>query len=417
MSIQSNLILITNKDSVLDILKPKLVLLREIDNIISAKYSDAIDVVKKVAPDMVLIYCSSEKEECLDLIRKIKTDKSTENTSVLLVLDEYNQDFILNAYDENISDFFTMGSDDAEILIRTLWCLKKYTLAATISKQQILLEKLGVIDKTTGFFAEKDSAKIFETEFEVLKKTSTEAILMLVSASEESKTTLSVNTLSHGIKKSTRNSDVIVHAPSNRFFLLLPETNLRGAFRVWDKIKNNIGTEHNIVAGVSEIEGKDFADLKKELLNAIIEANSTEQNLVIVNENIQDCSNEDWLGKMSCKQKNFKLFKQAFTKKLDKVITPVFFQIQKLYEDKLFDTKIEQFSNETLSSFSLKNPKQSSELKITYPGFSKINVDIIHQGLDSPENKRFNLDLTELDEKKLTQILEGFIKEFKGSIN
>ena len=199
--------------------------------------------------------------------------------------------------------------------------------------------------------------------------------------------------------------------------MLLPETNLRGAFRVWDKIKNNIGTEHNIVAGVSEIEGKDFADLKKELLNAIIEANSTEQNLVIVNENIQDCSNEDWLGKMSCKQKNFKLFKQAFTKKLDKVITPVFFQIQKLYEDKLFDTKIEQFSNETLSSFSLKNPKQSSELKITYPGFSKINVDIIHQGLDSPENKRFNLDLTELDEKKLTQILEGFIKEFKGSIN
>ena len=57
-----------------------------------------------------------------------------------------------------------------------------------------------------------------------------------------------------------------------------------------------------------------------------------------------------------------------------------------------------------------------SELKITYPGFSKINIDIIHQGLDSPENKRISLDLTELDESKLTKIVEDFIKEFKKSV-
>ncbi len=106
---------------------------------------------------------------------------------------------------------------------------------------------------------------------------------------------------------------------------------------------------------------------------------------------------------------------RAFTKKLEKVIAPIFFQIQKAYEEKLFQTQIEQFSNPTLSSFVLKNDSKVSELKITYPGFSKINIDFVHQGLDSPENKRISLDLTELDESRLTQILEEFIQEFKGN--
>ena len=128
-------------------------------------------------------------------------------------------------------------------------------------------------------------------------------------------------------------------------------------------------------------------------------------------------SSEDWLDKINSSQKNFKLFKQAFNKKLDKVITPVFFQMQKLYEEKLFKTQIEQYSNSSLSSFSLKKPNNESELKITYPGFSKINIDIVHQGLDSPENKHLSLDLSELDEAKLTKILENFIQDFKNFDN
>jgi hypothetical protein len=91
--------------------------------------------------------------------------------------------------------------------------------------------------------------------------------------------------------------------------------------------------------------------------------------------------------------------------------------MQKLYEEKLFETQIEQYSNSALSAFTLKHGDQVSELKITYPGFSKINIDLLHQGLDSPENKRISLDLTELDDSKLTKILEKFIKEFKSTIN
>lgn len=411
MSTDNNIILITNEKNIVNILKPKLVLLREIDNILTATYSEAMSNIQNVIPELVLIYCSSEKDACLELIKTIKTNEKTKNVSVLLLVDEYEQDFILNAYDNHIDDYFNVGADDAEILIRTIWGFKKNAYISAMQKQKILLEKLNVIDKNTGFYTSEYCEKIFENEFKNLEENNDEGILMLISASEESKTKLSLVYFAKAIKNSIRNSDVVVHGSANRFFVLLRETQLKGAFTVWDKIKRAVGEQYTINAGISSVNGKHFADLQKELLNALVEAASANQDLVIVSDEEKD-SSDNWLDKINA-QKNFKLFKQAFNKKLDKVITPVFFQIQKLYEDKLFKTKIEQYSNETLSTFVLKNENQLSELKITYPGFSKINIDIIHQGLDSPENKRINLDLTELDETRLIKILEDFIAEFK----
>lgn len=412
MPSESNIILITNDKSVEQILKPKLVLLREVDNILVTNYSEAIENIKEVTPEIILVYCAEEKEDCIDLIKAINSDEDIKKTSILLVVNEYNQDFILSAYDENITDYLTIKSDDAEILMRTIWCLRKNSLLKTINKQYNLFEEFGVIDKTTGFYTNDYCDRVFETEMKALSDK--DSIIMLISADEESKTKLHPIQLAKSIKNSTRTSDIIVHAPSNRFYVLLPGTNLKGAFTVWDKIKRNVGEAYTINAGLSTTEGKPFAQIKVELLKALVEAVSTKQDLVIVSEEGRDLSG-DWLDKINSSQKNFKLFKQAFNKKLDKVITPIFFQLQKSYEDKLFKTNIEQYSNAALSAFILKGENQTSELRITYPGFSKINIDIAHQGLDSPENKRISLDLTELDETKLTEIIEDFIAEYKTS--
>lgn len=413
MTVESNIILITNDDDVIQVLKPRLVLLREIDNILPAKYSEAVEKIKATPPEVILIYCSREKEECLNLIKQIKDIKDIKEISIVLIIDTYDQDFILSAFDENIADYFTIAADDAEILMRTIWSIKKSILMNTIKKQHILLEDLDVIDKNTGFYTNKYSNKIFENEFNNLKKFNMDGILMLISASEESKTKLNSIYFAKSIRNSIRETDVVVHTAANRFFVLLEETNLKGAFCVWEKIKKNVGETYTINTSLSIVGDKTFDQLKTELLNALTEAASAKQDLVIVNEEEKDSS--DWLDKINTTQKNFKLFKQAFNKKLEKVITPVFFQVQKLYEEKLFKTQIEQYSNSALSAFILKKEDQVSELKITYPGFSKINIDIIHQGLDSPENKRIGLDLTELDETRLTKILEDFIQEFKAS--
>jgi len=414
MAAESSIILVTNDNNVTQILKPKLVLLREIDTILTTNYSDAIKNLRKNVPDTILLYCADEKDACLDLIRNLKADEFTKNTTILLVIKEYDQDFVLSAYDENITDYLTLKADDAEILMRTIWCLQKNAMANTVRKQRNLLEQLNIINKETGFYSNNFCDKVFENELNILKETDTKAILMVVSPTEESKTKITPKHLSDSIKNSMRNSDVIVHGPLNKFYILLPKTPLQGAFCVWDKIKKAVGEDNSVICGVVNIDNKTFAELKTDLLNGLIEAESTKNDMVVV-DNSEESSSEDWLDKINSTQKNFKLFKQAFNKKLDKVITPVFFQTQKLWEEKLFKTKIDQYSNSTVSSFSLKKLNNESELKITYPGFSKINIDIIHQGLDSPENRRISLDLTELDETRLTKILEEFIQEFKST--
>lgn len=415
MSAESNIILLTNDDSVIQILKPKLVLLREIDNILSTNYFDAVENIRKNLPDAILIYCDEEKEECINLIKDLKADELVKNTTIILIVKSYDQDFVLSAYDEGITDYLTLNpNDDAEILMRTIWGLKKNALANTVRKQHDLLEQLTVINKETGFYSNKFCEKVFENEFNIIKENNTAGILMMISPTEESKTQISSTKLAEAIKKSTRNSDVVVHGPLNKFYILLHQTHLQGAFCVWDKIKKAVGEEHTLISSVADVENKSFAELKDSLLNGIIEAEATKNDLVVADSS-QETSGEDWLENINSSQKNFKLFKQAFTKKLERVITPVFFQVQKLWEEKLFKTQIEQSSNSTLSSFSLKKGSSESELKITYPGFSKINIDIIHQGLDSPENRRITLDLTELDEGRLTEILEEFIHEFKAA--
>lgn len=416
MSTESNIILITDDNDVINILKPKLILLREIDNLLVANYSEAITNIEKIIPETIIIYCSDNKDDCIKLIQSIKSYEKNKNLPIILVIKNYEQDFVLSAYDEGISDYFSLNADDVEILMRTLWCLKKNSYITALKKQNRLLESLGVIDETTGFYTNEYCEKIFENELRNLKLTNAEGILMFISASEESKTKLNPLLLAKAIRTSTRASDVLVNGSANRFYVLLGLTQLKGAFCVWDKIKRALGEQYTIIAGISSIEDKTFDELKKDLLKALVEASSLNKDLIIVNEEEQ-VSSDQWLKKISSTQKNFKLFKQAFNKKLEKVITPVFFQMQKLYEDKLFNTHIEQYSNSTLSAFVLKSQDNLSELKITYPGFSKINIDIIHQGLDSPENRNISLDLTEIEESKLTKILEDFIAEFKSSEN
>lgn len=415
MSAENNIILITDDNNTAQILESKLGLLRGVDNVLISSYEDALENIKNGLRGMILLDGGDDKEKCLNLLKEIKRDIDTKNIPVLLIVRDYNPDFVVNAYDENISDYITAKADDTEFLIRTIWCLRKKILVDTIEKQYNLLQGLGVVDKESGFYTNEYCEKILNNEFENLRKLNSDGILMLVSASEESKTTLSPTLLAKVVKNSTRNSDVIVHGSANRIYILLKKTPMDGAFCVLDKIKQELIKDHTINASASPVGEKSFNELKEELLNALIESVSSKQDLVIAGEKQEQPEAEDWLGKVNVAQKNFKLFKQSFMKKLDKVITPVFFQMQKLYEDKLFKTQIEQYSNETQSSFILKKEDKTSELKITYPGFSKINIDITHQGLDSPENNRISLDLTELDDARLTKILEDFIFEFRKS--
>ena len=398
---QRNIILVTNDNKIEAFLKTKLVLLREVDSIIVSNYTNALNDIEKYSSDVVFVYCSYEQEECLELIKGIK------NIPVILLMEDYDKDLLLAAFDAGIKDYLTLSSTDADVLIRTIWALKSKYQQDKADMTEHLLENLNIVDSDSVIFI--DYQKIFDYEIEKIKQTSQDAVFMVLSPTDNAKLSLDEKSFSHKLCSILRNTDLIAKALNYRYYILLNKTNTKGAFVLFDRIKNETGID--VAAGISAINNQTFEELEYETLNANIDALSTGKEVIVVN---HDAASETWIDEINASpKKNFKLFKQAFNKKLENVIIPVFYRMQQIYEKNLPDAEIEQNVNEKQSIFIIKNSELENTFKITYPGFSKINIDILHDGLDSAENKRVSFNINELNEDFLEALLDEFYKDTK----
>ena len=114
--------------------------------------------------------------------------------------------------------------------------------------------------------------------------------------------------------------------------------------------------------------------------------------------------------------KNFKIFRQEFKKKIDNIVVPVFYQVQQKYSEKLFGIIIEQSFGEGYGNLLLKGRRCEGDFSITTPGFSKINIDITYKS-DKIDSKRITLEPEELEAGLLEDLIEQFIIEFKEEVN
>lgn len=406
--IDDNILLVTDDEDVAEAVLSKLVLLRESDSIAVCDYKMAKKILENPSVSIVLVHENKDKEKTLSFLNTII---SPEYETILLVND-YDQDFILAAYDLGLSDYYSVKSESYEMLIRTVNCFKRRSFKVRYSRDFALLVRMGVVDEETGFYKYKYSRELL-AEFIKDKRVQNGMFIVLV-LDEASKTRFSADKLSQAIKKSVRCDDVVSVAKGGKFYMILPNVDKLGAFAVVNKIQDILGAKLIVRAGVCRIENKTFDRLEKEAFAAFSEACQTNETAVFLEEHVKTL--DEWLDDEEKDDKNFKLFQNAYNNKLEKVIAPVFFRLQKTYEEKLFNTKIEQYSDELQSVFQLKHGDRESRLKITYPGFAKIMIYIIHEGLDTPENKEISLNLNAVTQKGLAKIVEDFIKEFKQSV-
>ncbi len=404
----NNILLITDDTSTIEAFDDKLVLLRESDRVSYCDYEDAPDVIFENSYDITIIQEHEDKERTLNLIKYIK-DKCL---NIILLTNNYDRNFVLSAYDEGIDDYVSVKADPSEMLIRVINCIKKSNLKNEISRYKNYLKEYGVISESTGFFSQKFAPEICQLE---INNFSNSGALIILSPDEEGKASFSADKFSDAIKKSIRHGDIVANASGSKYYIMLSETGLNGAVAVYEKIKAELKDGFTIKAGICEIKGSNFTDSEKRAQCALSEAMINNQEMVIYADKNETL--DEWLDTPQMSEKNYKLFKQIFNKKLEKVIAPVFYRLQKSYEEKLFNTKIEQYTDENQSVFCLKNPKQESRLKIVYPGFAKIIIYITHAGLDSPENSEITMPLNKITQKELIRIVEDFIKEFKTTID
>lgn len=405
--IDDNILLITDNDEVSECVLSKLVLLRDSDSIAVCDYKSAKKTLENPSVSIVIVHEKDDKEKTLNLIKSIKSP----DYDIILLVNEYNAKFILTAYDVGANEYFAVSSEPYEMLIRTVNRFKSRAISAKATRDLALLKQLGVVDEETGFYKYKFSRELL-AQF-IQDKKIQNGMFVVLGLDEASKTRFSADKLSKAIKKSVRCDDIVSVVKGGKFYMILPNIDQTGTIALVNKIQKVLGDKLIIRSGMAKITDKTFERLEKEAFAALAEAAQTSQTAVFLEEHTKTL--DEWLDTEEKDDKNFKLFKNAYNNKLEKVIAPVFFRLQKTYEEKLFKTKIEQYTDELQSVFQLKNAELESRLKITYPGFAKIMIYITHSGLDTPDNREISLNLNEVTQKEIAKIVEDFIKEFKKS--
>lgn len=407
----NNIILITDNPETEKIVLEKLVLLRKNDNIRTCTYSNIKNALKESLFSLVILV----EDEDVDLTLKyVKTIKQVNpDVEVLLVLNKINLELILKAYDDGIYDYLSINSDDYDFMIKAVNCFKYRMQKDENSRNQKFLKVMGVIDSKTGLYHQKYLKDVFIDLTEDLKiRYGTFTILSL---DDSNKTKVSTNRLARVLKANLREDDIIAQARGGKFYIILPNIDLIGTKTVLQKIQDKMGENFKLRAGISKIGINSFETLEKNSNDGLVSALQNDVLAVCLEDNI-DVQNT-WLEDdvSETKTKEYKLFKNAFTNKMENVITPIFYRYQKTYETKLTNTQVSQYANNIECVFSLKNDKVHSELVLMYDGFAKFKLEINHSGLDSAENTKSEIPLNKLTDKLLISLLRQLKDEYKKS--
>lgn len=404
---ENNILLISDDETVSKALREKLLFLRKDDAVVLSDYKEALSTQELTRAELIFVHESDSAQDTVELIKKLRVNN---NLCIILLVNSYNKGLILAAYDNGADDFAFASADDFELVIRAVNNIKHNSIKLAALRNNKLLEQLKVIDDLTGLYNYSHAEQVIENVIDDNLLDS--GVLVALAPSESAKSVFSVEKMAKAILASIRVDDVPTLGRGAKFYILLPKTDFNSAIVVLNKIKDNYDGNLDICAGISGIAHKSFSEMERDVLQALSDAVATNAEFVFAEEKNDDTLDE-WLDDCSDQPKNYKIFRQIFNKKMEKVITPVFYRLQKTWEEKLFNTEIEQYTDGEQCVFQLKNEKQDSTLRIIYPGFAKIIIAQTHEGLDSPENKEIQLPLTKISQKELVVIVEDFIKDFK----
>ena len=405
----NTIILITNQDEIKTKLQENLVLLRSSDKLLAANYDNAPDVLYDLRPDIIILHEHENREKRTGLIKYLKERRIFSNSNIILLVNNYDRAFILYAYDQGIDDYITVNSEPSEILIRVINSIRKSELNSKIRRYASSLSYYGILDKDSGFYNTKFEDEVLEKE--IHREDYIGGTYMLISPDENGKKEFSCEKFEYALQKSVRTGDIVSNSTGSKYSLLL-HTGVDGAIKVLEKIKSELPEKCTIKCGISMIDGKDFKEIKKKAICALNSAMLNNSDYIVFS--TEETNSEDWLEIPEKEEKTFKFLKKAFTKKIENTIAPVFYRVQKAYEEKIGEAKIAQFTDESQSVFRIICGKNESRFTMIYPAYSKVIVYITHSGFDSPENREFNLPLSDITQDRINDLLEGFVNEFIG---
>ncbi|MFI3300374.1 MAG: hypothetical protein R3Y28_03035 [Candidatus Gastranaerophilales bacterium] len=402
-----DIILISDNEILTQTLSNKMRLIRNSDKISSFTYENILHNPISRTTNVVFLHENKSKEKTFHCIQKIKQENQL--ASIILLTNDYDKNFILQAFEAGISDFTKSDAEDFELVIRAVNNIQTSIQNKLINRYEKILKKQHIINETTNFYNANSIDLVFSQEI----KSTNNGIVLILETQNNTKSKTLIENVKNAIKISLRKSDLTAFDQEKElFYILLPNTTFSGAISVIEKIKKKCSEEISLKVGMSEYFDKSFKQVKNEAYEALKQVESSQVNYLLFEEN-ETKSNDYNIEQLEEKPKNYKFFQQIFDKKLEQIITPIFYRQQKFYEEKLANTQIMQSCENNKCVFNLKNNFANSSLKITYSGYTKIQINFIHQGLDSPENKEFTLSVAKINKEDITKIIDDFILDFE----
>lgn len=389
---QSRIVLISEDTDFFEYISQKFEL-RKNDELFRFSFEELPDKLHLLATSVLIINSENAEDKTLELLSLV-----TWTPAVIFAYNEY-EEFKKKTLECGAIAYITPMTTEEEFYADIIQALKVSSILEKNKQYRDILVRKNLIMPNNEVLLDYNS--VLDRELEKLSKTSSCAVLAAISPNEKTKFLLQPNQIETIILNNIRNNDILMNYAVNKYFLLLFDTDIEHAKKIWIKIQNKI--PERIYAGFAKTFSKTREQLVNEALNKLHEAINYEKVYTEMPE-------AQTLGRKN----NFKLFKQEFYKNFEMIVNPAFYHIKQKYCDKLFGVTLEQEILENCCIFRLKSRHAEAAFKMNCHGFSKINIDITYQkSTENIDAKRISLNPKELEAGLLEDLLEQFIMEFK----
>ncbi len=369
--------------------------LRKSDELFKYDFGAVFEKIRLFADSVLIINSEGVEDKTIELLI------SARNIPSIIFAYNENSDFKVKTYKLGALSFVTPFTSDEEFNTRIASALNVASNLQKADKYRQILVKNDLLMPNNDVFI--GYTTLLDEELKKISAVSCKAVLVAISPNEQNKFLIESSQLEEAILNNIRKTDILMSFAANKYFALLYNTDINSAKKVWEKIKNSI--PEKIYAGFSSVNSKSRQQLVNDVLNKLHEAINADKNNLNTQLMINNNSN-----------KNFKTFRQEFNKRIEQIVMPVFYQIQQKFNSKLFGMMIEQNCGEGFKRICIKSRHNLAALEITWPGFSKINIDISYDTKKNVQPKRISFEPDELEAGLLEDLLERFIIEFKKEI-
>ena len=410
-----SILIISNDNKKGVYISEKIKLLRECDTIRVVSYIEAISVLNSTQPSLILVYCSNS--DSISIIKEIRTIKALDKVPIIFVMDSLVEDLLMYAFDNGIDDFFFLTDTDSVILMRIFLTLQKSILYKQIDINNEILVSANIIDKQTCIYKKEQAPLALRNFFsKSIEENLENTVFMYLKPIQIDNKRLNMPKIATIVKSIPRGNDIVAYGKSSGFYLILYNAGIAGAKSVASRIRNMLTNTCKVYAIAAEITNS-FEEMEPILYQSLKDqiAAGKEFNYLYdltFNEAAEVIEVRDENGK------KFKDFKKEFHNNFEKIVAPVFYQIQTANAEKFPNAKIDFYIEETESKFTISQDNISSELIITYPTYIKLIIDIKHNDEEKqPEIRRLTFDFEDFSAEKLTSILNDVISEFSARLN